>query len=76
MDEEKSSSLIFLTKNERGMFQRMETQCQEKHMGEQKRPPKKANKQGWLGGNPRVKRKDNLQEHKRRKKMETRGEQG
>lgn len=32
MDEEKSSSLIFFTKNERGMFQWVKTQSREKHM--------------------------------------------
>lgn len=34
LDEEKSSSLIFFTKNERGMFQWVKTQSREKHMRE------------------------------------------
>lgn len=32
LDEEKSSSLIFLTRNERGMFQWVKTRRREKHM--------------------------------------------
>lgn len=35
LDEEKSSSLIFFTRNERGMFQWVKTRRREKHMREE-----------------------------------------
>lgn len=82
LDEEKSSSLIFFTKNERGMFQWVKTQSGEKHMREK-----------TLGGSTLTngagltvilsvdvktttqirKKKKN---HEIRKKMETSGEEG
>lgn len=50
LDEEKSSSLIFLTKNERGMFQWVKTRRREKHMREETPLRKHADGGAGFGG--------------------------
>lgn len=50
LDEEKSSSLIFLTKNERGMFQWVKSRRREKHMREETPLRKHADGGAGYGG--------------------------
>lgn len=50
LDEEKSSSLIFLTRNERGMVQWVKTRRREKHMREETPLRKHADGGAGFGG--------------------------